>query len=174
MSEYYNQDITNREKKKRHDLIAAPTRLGSTSWVCYHGRQEGHFCTECLRGDSLGDSATLKQDPALSAKVTTGTLSAPSPDRRWGATSYELMGPSLLFMLHFLASMLRSLMVVIIIKKERYFPTKQWSSFLSQYPVQWQGYHSGQIWPAPRVLVYLACGLLLGRPPLLSLFPHST
>jgi hypothetical protein len=33
---------------------------------------------------------------------------------------------------------------------------------------------SWQIWPAPRVLVYPASGLLLGRPPLLSLFPHST
>jgi hypothetical protein len=32
----------------------------------------------------------------------------------------------------------------------------------------------GQIWLAPRVLVYLASGLLLGRPPLLSLFPHCT
>jgi hypothetical protein len=31
----------------------------------------------------------------------------------------------------------------------------------------------GQSWPAPRMLVYLASGLLLGRP-LLSLFPHST
>jgi hypothetical protein len=37
-----------------------------------------------------------------------------------------------------------------------------------------KSYHLGQIWPAPRVLVYLASGLLLGRPPLLSLFPHST
>jgi hypothetical protein len=35
-------------------------------------------------------------------------------------------------------------------------------------------YHLGQIWPAPRVLVYLASGLLLGRPPLLSLFSHIT
>jgi hypothetical protein len=32
----------------------------------------------------------------------------------------------------------------------------------------------GQIWLAPRALVYPASGLLLGRPPLLSLFPHST
>jgi hypothetical protein len=31
-----------------------------------------------------------------------------------------------------------------------------------------------QIWPAPGALVYLASGLLLGRPLLLSLFPHST
>jgi hypothetical protein len=37
-----------------------------------------------------------------------------------------------------------------------------------------KSYRSGQIWPAPRTLVYLASGLLLGRPPLLSLFPHST
>jgi hypothetical protein len=35
-------------------------------------------------------------------------------------------------------------------------------------------YHSGQIWLAPRALVYPASGLLLGRSPLLSLFPHST
>jgi hypothetical protein len=37
-----------------------------------------------------------------------------------------------------------------------------------------KSYHSGQIWPAPRALVYLSSGLLLGRLPLLSLFPHST
>jgi hypothetical protein len=37
-----------------------------------------------------------------------------------------------------------------------------------------KSYHSGQIWTAPRALVYLASGLLLGRPPPLSLFPHST
>jgi hypothetical protein len=37
-----------------------------------------------------------------------------------------------------------------------------------------KSYCSGQIWPAPRALVFLASGLLLGRPPLLSLFPHST
>jgi hypothetical protein len=36
-----------------------------------------------------------------------------------------------------------------------------------------KSYCLGQIWPAPRALVYLASGLLLGRP-LLSLFPHST
>jgi hypothetical protein len=37
-----------------------------------------------------------------------------------------------------------------------------------------KSYLSGQIWPALRALVYLASGLLLGRPPLLSLFPHSS
>jgi hypothetical protein len=44
---------------------------------------------------------------------------------------------------------------------------------LSQSPVQLQGYHSGHISPAPRALIYPASGLLLGRPPLLSLFFHS-
>jgi hypothetical protein len=76
ISVYYNQDITNREKDKRYDRIVAPTRLGPTSRVCYHGGQEGHFCRECLRGDSLGDSPAPTRDPALSAKVTTGGLSA--------------------------------------------------------------------------------------------------
>jgi hypothetical protein len=37
-----------------------------------------------------------------------------------------------------------------------------------------KSYHLGQIWPAPRGLVYPASGLLLGRPPLLSLFLHSS
>jgi hypothetical protein len=37
-----------------------------------------------------------------------------------------------------------------------------------------KSYCLGQIWLAPRALVYLASGLLLGRPALLSLFPHST
>jgi hypothetical protein len=50
-------------------------------------------------------------------------------------------------------------------------------SVLPFSPGSWsndKSYHLGQIWPAPRVLVYLASGLLLGRPPHLSLFPHST
>jgi hypothetical protein len=63
-------------------------------------------------------------------------------------------------------------------KTTDHFPARQWSSFLclAFLPwtlVQWQGYRSGQIWPASRALIYLASGLLLGRPPLLSLFPHS-
>jgi hypothetical protein len=37
-----------------------------------------------------------------------------------------------------------------------------------------KSYRLGQIWPAPRALTYLACGLLLGRPPLLLFFPHSS
>jgi hypothetical protein len=46
-------------------------------------------------------------------------------------------------------------------------------TFFSWFPVQWQGCRSGHIWLAPRVTVYSASGLLLGRPPLLSPFPHS-
>jgi hypothetical protein len=66
---YYNRDITNREKGKRYDLIAAPTQLGPTSQVCYHGGQEGHFCRECLRGDSPGGSPTLIRTlPSLQRK----------------------------------------------------------------------------------------------------------
>jgi hypothetical protein len=37
-----------------------------------------------------------------------------------------------------------------------------------------KSYYSGQIWSAPRTLVYLASGLLLGRPPLLSFFLYSS
>jgi hypothetical protein len=37
-----------------------------------------------------------------------------------------------------------------------------------------KSYNSGQIWPATRALVYLASGLLLGRPPLLSFFLHRS
>jgi hypothetical protein len=88
VSVYYNLDITNREKDKRHDLIAAPTRLGIASQVCYHGGQEGHFCREYLGGDSPGDSPTPNQDPTLSAKVTTGGLSAPVS--RWKARCHLL------------------------------------------------------------------------------------
>jgi hypothetical protein len=88
ISIYYNRDITNREKNKRHDLIAAPTQLGPTSWVCYHGGQEAHFYRECLRGNSPGDSPSPNQDPILSAKVTTGGLSAPVS--RWKTRCYLL------------------------------------------------------------------------------------
>jgi hypothetical protein len=74
-----------------------------------------------LKGESRGDSPAPNQDPALSAKV----------DGRQGATSYGLMDPSLLFMIHFLTSMLRSLMVAIMTKKPKdHFPPRQWSSFL--------------------------------------------
>jgi hypothetical protein len=72
-----------------------------------------------LKGDSQGDSPAPNKDPALSAKVTTGGLSAPSLDGRQDATSYGLMGPSPLSTVYFLALMLRSLMVAIMTKKPK-------------------------------------------------------
>jgi hypothetical protein len=90
MSIYYNWDITKRREKdkKLHDLIAAlregPTRLGPTSQVCYHCGQEEHFHRECIKGGQ----PTPNQDPALSAKITTGGLSAPAS--RWKARCHPL------------------------------------------------------------------------------------
>jgi hypothetical protein len=54
ISVYYNRDITNREKDKKHDLIAASTRLGPASRVCYRFGQEGHFHKECKKGGQPG------------------------------------------------------------------------------------------------------------------------
>jgi hypothetical protein len=84
-----------------------------------------------------------------------------SPDGRRDATSHGLMGPRASCP----HSTSWSLRVVIMVKKLKIIfllhSGAHFSVFLSQSPVQWQGYHSGQIWPAPRVLVYLASGLLL-------------
>jgi hypothetical protein len=86
------------------------------------------------------------------------------------------MGSSLLATLHFLASMLRSHNGR---KTKGHFPPRQWSLFLcitfspGLQPND-KSYCLGQIWPALTALVYLASGLLLGRPPLLSLFSHCT
>jgi hypothetical protein len=59
------------EKKVRGTMASlllserAPPDWGPESWTCYCGGQEGHFCRECLRGDSPGDCPTPNQDPAL-------------------------------------------------------------------------------------------------------------
>jgi hypothetical protein len=81
--------------------------------------RRGTSAENAQKRDSLGDSPASNWDPALSAKVTTGGLSAPSPDGRWDATSYGLMGPGLLSMHHFLASMLRSLRKTIMAEKQK-------------------------------------------------------
>jgi hypothetical protein len=57
ISVYYNWDITNREKDKRHDLTAAPTRLGPTSPVCDHGGQEGVLLQRILKGGTVWETA---------------------------------------------------------------------------------------------------------------------
>jgi hypothetical protein len=129
------------------------------------------------RGDSTGDSPTLNRDPALSAKVTTGGLSAPTS--RWGATSYGLMGPGPLSTLHFLALMLRSLGVAVMAEKQKVIFRLDGGAHFSVLPFSlgpWsndKSYRSGQIWSSPKVLIYPASSLILGRPPFLSFFPHS-
>jgi hypothetical protein len=180
MSVHYNWDITNREKDKRHDLIAAPTWLGPTSRVCYHGGQEEHFCRECLRGDSLGVSPAPNWDPALSARVTTGGLSAPIS--RWKARccllsidgSWPPVHPQLLD-IHVEepggSHNGKEAKVIFFLDSGARF------SVLPFSPGPWsndKSYHSGKIWQAPRALLYPASDLLFGRHSLLSLFPHST
>jgi hypothetical protein len=44
--------------------------------------RRGTSAENAQKRDSLGDSPASNWDPALSAKVTTGGLSAPSPDGR--------------------------------------------------------------------------------------------
>jgi hypothetical protein len=103
----------------------------------------------------------------------------PPPDGRCGATPYGLMDPGPLSMLHFLASMLRSLRVAIMAEKQKIIFQLDSGAHFSVLPFSPgpqsndKSYCSGQIWPALRALLYLASGLLLGRPPLLSFFPHS-
>jgi hypothetical protein len=90
------------------------------------------------------------------------------------------MGPGLLSMLHLLASMLRSLRVAIMAEKRKVIFLLDSGANFSVLPFSPgpqsndKSYHSVQIWPAPRALVYPVSGLLLGRPPLLSLFSHSS
>jgi hypothetical protein len=85
----------------------------------------------------------------------------PSPDGRPGASSYGLMGPSLLSILPFLASMLRShngrkTKGHFLLDGGAHFSVLLFSPGPRSND---KSYHSGQIWPAPRVLVYLASGL---------------
>jgi hypothetical protein len=83
MSVCYNWDINKRREKdkKHHDLIAAlrerhPTGAYIPSLLSLW-TGEGTSTETALKGDSPVDSPAPNQDPALSAKVTTGGLSAP-------------------------------------------------------------------------------------------------
>jgi hypothetical protein len=83
-------------------------------------------------------------------------------------------------MLHFLASMLRSLLVALMAEKQKIIFLLDSGAHFSVLPFSpgpWsndKSYHLGQIWPAPRVLFYPASGLLFERLPVLSPFPHSS
>jgi hypothetical protein len=88
----------NRKKriKNHHDLIIAlrefPTQWGPTSELATIVVRRGTSAENAQKGDSQGDSPGPHQDPALSAKVTTGGLSAPISRWKAGTTSYGLMG----------------------------------------------------------------------------------
>jgi hypothetical protein len=69
--------------------------------------RRGTSAENVQKGDSLEDSPSPHQDPALSVKVTSGGLSAPV--FRWKAGCH-LLWINGSWGLHFLASMLRSLM----------------------------------------------------------------
>jgi hypothetical protein len=76
--------------------------------------------------------------------------------------------------------MLRSLVVAMMAEKQKITFWPDSGAHFSVLPFSPgpqsndKSYHLGQIWPASRTLIYLTSGLLLGRPPLLSLFPHSS
>jgi hypothetical protein len=90
--------LKKKEKDKRHhDLFAGlrewPTQLGLHPELATIVDRRSTSAENAQKGDSTGDSSGPHQDPALSAKVTTGGLSASISRWRRGATSYGLMGP---------------------------------------------------------------------------------
>jgi hypothetical protein len=173
MSVYYNQDITNREKDKRTSWPHfCPHLTTACIQTCYHGGQEGHLCRECLRGNSSGVSPAPNRDPALSAKVTTGGLSAPTS--RWKVRwhllwIYGSQPPVHAPLINI--NIKEPQVVIFLLDKGAHFSVLPFSPGPQSND---KSYHLEQIWPVPRALIYPASGLLLGRPPLLSLFPHSS
>jgi hypothetical protein len=115
MSVYYNWDLTNRRKKIRDIMTSlllserAPPDWGLHPKLATIVDRKGTSAENAQKGDSPGDSPATNWDPALSAKVTTGGLSAPIS--RWKVGCHLLWIDGfwdLLSRLHFLASMLRS------------------------------------------------------------------
>jgi hypothetical protein len=143
--------------------------------------RRGTSAQNARKGNSLGISSTPLPGPCPLCKGNQLEVEVPpSPDGRQGATSYGLVGPSLLSMLHFLASMLKSLGVDKMAEKQKVILLLDNGAHFSVLPFSPsprsndKSYCLGKFWPAPRVLVYPASGLLLGTPPLLSFFPHSS
>jgi hypothetical protein len=83
MSVYCNQDLTKKKEKDKgqHDLIAAlrecPPHRGLCPELATIVDRWGTSSGNPHNGDSLGDSPSPHWDLVLSAKVTTGGLSAP-------------------------------------------------------------------------------------------------
>jgi hypothetical protein len=165
------------EKDKRHHgLIAAlresPTRLGPVSWTCYCGGQEGHFCRECLKGDSPGDSPTPNpnQDPALCkgnhrrSKCPHHQMEGEMPPSMdwWVQASWP---NSTSWHQCWGAIMSEKQKVIFLLESGACFSVLPFSPGPRSND---KSYHLGQIWLATIALVSLVSGLLLGRPPLLS------
>jgi hypothetical protein len=139
----------------------------------------GVFLQRRLKGDSTGDSPAPNQDPALSARVTTGDLSAPIS--RWKARCHLLWihgswppvhAPVLGINVEepWGAMMAEKQKIIFLLDSGTHFSVLPFSPVPQSKD---KSCCSGEIWPVPRMLIYPASGLLLGRPPLLSLFPHS-
>jgi hypothetical protein len=128
-------------------------------------------------GDSPGDSPANSQDPALSTRVTTGGLCAPVTRWKakclllWTDRSQHPVPHSTSWHQCWGAIMTEKQKIIFLLDSGAHFSVLPFSPGPQSNE---KSYHLGHIWPAPRLLVYLASGLLLGRPPLLSLFPHST
>jgi hypothetical protein len=97
MSVYYNWDITKRREKDKKTSLQlserAPPDWGLHPELATIVDRRGISSENAQKGDSQGDSPNPLWNPALSSRVTTGGLSALSPDGRQGAISYGLMGP---------------------------------------------------------------------------------
>jgi hypothetical protein len=83
MSVYYNQNITKERKRQKITMTSlqlsekAPPNWGLHLEFATMVDRRGTFTGNAKRGDSPGDSPTPLWDPAFSARVTTGGLSAP-------------------------------------------------------------------------------------------------
>jgi hypothetical protein len=84
MSVYYNWDVTKKRKKDKKDTVTSSQLSGSAppNWGLHPELativdRRGTSAENAKKGDRLGDSPSPHRDPALSAKVTTGGLSAP-------------------------------------------------------------------------------------------------
>jgi hypothetical protein len=180
----YVQDLTG-EKKLRDIMTSlllsekAPPDWDLHPELATMVDRRGTSAESAQKGNSSGDSPAPNQDPALSTKVTTGGLSASVS--RWKVRCHLLWIDGSQPPVH-----VPLLGINVEVpwgihngrKAKGHFPARQWRSFLcltflSLPQSNDKSYHSGQIWPALRALVYLTSGLLLGRPPLLSFFPHS-
>jgi hypothetical protein len=134
MSIYYNWELTNRREKDKsqHDLIELATMMD----------RRGSSAENAQKGDSLGVSPTSHWDPPLSARVTTGGLSAPIS--RWKVRCHLLWidGSRLPDHAPLLGINIEELWGSHNGRKMKgHFPPRQWSlflclTFLSQSPVQ--------------------------------------